>query len=167
LLGRHSLSSRVELVIGKENFSNAYKIACVRNPYARAVSIWRHQSWASYDTFEGFVRALYNKKYPSRCAKWHSIVLSDHIFIDGPLAVQKIIRLETIQKDLFEIGEVLRLPNLEAGIVKTDRSNSKDSKKSKKYYHYYSRETEKMILEIYQKDFEIFGYDTRLTCKDG
>lgn len=47
------------------------------------------------------------------------------------MAVQKIIRLETIQKDLSDIGEVLTIPNLEAGIIKTDRSSSKDLKKVK------------------------------------
>lgn len=166
LYGKHTLSSRIELILGEEAFRNTFKIASVRNPYARAVSIWRHKSWSSCNSFKEFVNALYKKKYPSKCAGWHSVILSDHIFVDGPVAISKIIKLETIEKDLSDIGQELNIQNLEYEIAETDRSSLQDINQSKKYYEYYTPETANLVKEIFYKDFEIFGYPTELEQGD-
>ena len=49
-----SLSKRVERKLGFQYYRDSFKFTSVRNPYARAVSIWRHSSWSECESFAYF-----------------------------------------------------------------------------------------------------------------
>jgi len=163
-LNTKSLSKRVVNKIGLEQWRNSYKFASVRDPYARAVSIWRHKSFNKFESFEYFCQALYQQKFYSDCAKWHAVVISDHIFLDGELKIDKVVKLESIAQDLAELSKHLGRPLKHYQNELTDNSRRKGTPLlgGKSYSQFYTKETAEMILEIYKKDFENFEYDTEL-----
>ena len=159
-----SLSRRVVNKIGLEQWLCAYKFASVRNPYARAVSIWRHKSYSEFQSFEYFCEALYKKQYPSQVARWHSTVISSHIFLDGELKIDKVVKLESIVQDMAELSRQLGRPLKHYQNELSDNSRRKGTPLSggKSYSQFYTKETAQMILEIYKNDFVNFEYDTEL-----
>ena len=76
---------------------------------------------------------------------------------------------ETIEKDWkgfikdLEDDHFLFLPNstideiTELSTIKTDKLTSNDDWKS-----YYDERTTELVLDMYQKDFELYEYDTKL-----
>ena len=83
--GPQSLSRRIFIEYGGDKYAEKFKFTSVRNPYARAMSIWRHDSFSSILTFTEFCECLNSNRFPSRCAKWHASVCADHIFTKGEL----------------------------------------------------------------------------------
>ena len=86
----------IENYVGKNAFEESFIFSSVRNPYSRAVSMFKHGSWrkVKIKTFNDFCNALKNGDYPSKCAKWHSSTLVEHIASGGTLEVDYVIKLE-------------------------------------------------------------------------
>ena len=100
----YSIVECVKHHIGEKEYEDAYSFSLVRNPYARAVSSWRHRTWqknSRITNFSDFCKALRDGHFQSSNAEWHATPLYPHLFDkSGQQLVDYICRLETIQEDI-------------------------------------------------------------------
>ena len=136
--------------IGEKTYDESFVFTTVRNPYSRAVSIYKHRSWDSIKTFSDFCRAIIKNNYPSRWAKWHSTELTEHIFDKGTLKVDFVMKLENIQEDFNTVCDKIKIPYQEIP--------HRNKSKHKHYTKYYNNETRAMIAQKYARDIDYFGY---------
>eukprot|EP00980_Cylindrotheca_fusiformis_P014585 scaffold3955_cov160-Cylindrotheca_fusiformis.AAC.5 len=162
--------------ISKEEFEETCTMAIVRNPYSRMVSIYNYNKFGSLESFDDFVKDWYHrmtKPYRERgeLDEWytpcHTIPQHEFTHADNgsKQLVQSIIRqeeLKLLKKDPEEVGEgtsVSSLPELvKTALLGMPHTNSRS--KGKRWQDYYTKqETLNLVYEMYQRDFEVFGYD--------
>ena len=136
--------------VGQKVYDESFVFTTARNPYSRAVSMYKHWSWNSAKTFKDFCNSIKKEEYPSKSAKWHSSTLIEHILNDDHLKVDFVIRLENLQQDFNTVCEKIRIPNQQ--LPHKNKSNHKH------YTEYYNEETKQIVAEKYAKDIEYFGY---------
>jgi len=136
--------------IGGLAYKNSFIFSSVRNPYSRAVSMYKHWSWNPAKTFKDFCNSIKKEEYPSKSAKWHSSTLTEHIVDDGYLKVDFVIKLENLQQDFNIICDKIGIPH--------QQLPHKNKTKHKHYTEYYDDETRQIVGEIYSRDIEYFGY---------
>ena len=145
--------------------SKAYTFCFVRNPYARAVSLWKYYLLPQIRpidiqnkmrTFKNFCRhingyiepiGLYNSKELSLCNPQSQWITRE----DGSFYVDFIGRLESIQEDFDILARNLGA-SYSTRIMRFNRS------KHRPYLDYYDGESLTIINKLYQIDFENFGY---------
>ena len=137
--------------MGEEKFSNNFKFSSVRNPFSRAVSMWKHWSWSEAKTFNDFCRMIQKGDYPNRCAIWHSGTLYEHLVGNGNLLVDMVVRLENLQQDIDTVCDKIGV--LQHKLLHQNKSRHKH------YTEYYDDETRQIVTEKYRKDVEYFGYE--------
>ena len=151
----NNLSECISNFVGENVFKEALKISSVRNPYTRAVSIWKHHSWKSVEDFGDFVKHIEEKNYPSLCAKWHSTTLSEHLFSKNKLIPDYILKLENINREIDQLFDKLAFKRVQLPITNA-------SKNKKDYRLFYNSFLIEKIQKIYKDDFNNFGYSFEL-----
>ena len=133
----------------KWDWNSYYKFTSVRNPWDRMVSLW---------TFGKKINAI-----PDHFKTFESWILSDHVWlnshwgydgyyreINGDIAVDYVIKLESLQSDFKKVCKEINIP-----YKKIPRTNST---KHKHYTKYYNEETRQIVAQKYVRDIEYFGY---------
>jgi len=155
-----------------ETWNEYEKISIVRNPFDWIVSNYNwitNNKWHSdhgiaiNKTFKEFVQWIRDvgfKKdiYSSTIVKIDSFYTNQHEFVcdkDGSLIVDKVFKMEKLNSDFQEWKK--NFPTIT--IEKMPHINITPHDDYKKYY---DKETEKMVVDMYQKDFDMFGYSTTL-----
>lgn len=145
----------------KENPSvkDYYKFAFVRNPYDRLVSAFynfrfspEHREWAhpiyKYDVFRDFVLDIEN----SGCLDFiHLAPQFDFLRVGDSIGADFVGRYENLNEDFAKVEAHLGLNHVELPVVRTSR-----------HPHHtlmYNSEMKRKVQEIYEKDFEEFGYE--------
>lgn len=136
--------------VGKKICNESFIFTSVRNPYSRAVSMYKHSSWRPVKTFKNFCNLIANNDYPSECAKWHSSTLTEHLLDENTIKVDFVIRLENLQEDFNIVCDKIDTPRQELP--------HRNTSKHRHYTEYYDDETRAMIAKRYAKDIEYFGY---------
>ena len=148
--------------VGEKVYNESFVFTTVRNPYSRAVSMFKHQSWDRWSgrkqdsvvknskTFRDFCMAIKNNNFPNDAAKWHSGTLTDHMVDGNDLKVDFAIKLENFQEDFNIVCDKI-------GIPKEQLPHARKGK-HKHYTEYYDEETKQIVAEKYAKDIEYFGY---------
>ena len=145
------------------DFYGYNKFVFVRNPWARLVSLYEHIK-RHHSIPLGFTEWLYTIK-PfgeggggedwQRWRKYGAYSIEHYIKDDaGNILVDKVIRLEDIQKDLKPYLIALGLP----GIKEAKLNHSNKHKKQTHYTRYYNPETREYVRELYQYDIINYGY---------
>lgn len=160
-----------------EIFNDYLKIACVRNPWARAVSLYRYRQvmagtntsphwpahWPGKDIVaEMDFRELVEKGAaepdceicPPRDANrvvWLEPSCFAWIAIDGAVAVDRILRTEALADDLTALCT-------ELGLSPTAIPHLNQSHRSP-YQPYYDSTSRDSIAQRYRKDIDAFGYE--------
>lgn len=165
--------------LDKDYFNNAFKFAFVRNPYDRLVSLYKyHRIQKHFDLdFDTFVQTLsqdfkagrvppvglYNiQPFPKTSALHHLSVYGNQYnpmvdwlppdFKDTVL----ICYLETFEQDIDKLLNMVGFLGERTAVPKKNKSRYEDN-----FVDFYKKkETIDLVNEIYQKDFEAFGYDT-------
>ena len=137
--------------VGTEVYEKSIVFTTIRNPYSRAVSMFKHWSWNSAKTFDDFCNAIKKEKYPSASAKWHSSSLTEHITCGDKLMVDYVIRLENLQEDFNIVCDKIGIPK--------QQLPHKNKTKHNHYTEYYDDETREIVAEKYAQDIECFGYE--------
>lgn len=145
-----NLCECVKNYVGTDVYDKSYKFTTVRNPYARAVSIFHHPSWKSVGTFNQFCIDLINNNYPNQCAEFHSTRLTEHLVVDNQLQVDRILRLEDIQDQFNDLCTMLGEPRMR--LIHANKTDVKP------YSDYYDGETYDIITEKYINDINTFNY---------
>lgn len=152
-----------------ENAYNEYfKFSFVRNPYSRFVSAFhqvkrdKHSSeWSkryigNIDTFEEFTEKLENNFL------FRKIILKtcffrpqwEYIYVGGKIDLDFLGKTERIKKDFDKVRKKI---NIRCEIKKENESSHKDIES------YFDIEKANMVHTMYERDFELFGYDKMYT----
>ena len=138
---------------------NYYKFGFVRNPYERLLSAYsnfryspEHYNWAypiyKYDTFRDFVLDIEQ----SECLGFiHLSPQFDFLSLDNKIGVDFVGRYENLKQDFRKIEKELGLKHVELPLVRTSKHPD--------YKMVYDYDMKKKVQKIYQKDFEVFGYE--------
>lgn len=167
--------------VSEEEFSSIDNFTIIRNPFSRMVSIYMYNRYIG-ESFEHFVENWYkkwqkysdlkNKNDPEYSDEWnvycHVLPQLEYTHMNGSQLVKYIIKQEDLKsiikgetKHCISNGECDDLPNsiLDA-LIKMPHSNKR--KRTKPWQDYYNKRSYKLVLEMYAKDFELFGYPTNI-----
>ena len=149
----------------KKSWNKYFKFTFVRNPYTHAIScwMWDEEKWSITNSKrienkeklkkEGFIKYLKNlKKKIQKQSSYFKIPGNKIYLIDDKISVDFIGRFENLNKDIIKVQKILKLPK-EKFSLKHNKQNTK-----KNYLKYYSKESKKLVEEIWKKEFELFNY---------
>ncbi len=157
--------------LSNSEYENHHAFAVVRNPYGRLVSDYNWRLWISrahpkapvlaFDSFEAFIRAIpedinanwsrHMSDADQSTANFLIHVRPQHQYVvdtDGRDVVRSIVRYENIEIGIKEIFDRFRIINTK--IRNPVRRN---------FVALYDRRMLDTVNELYEKDFEIFGYE--------
>ncbi|GAA5155568.1 sulfotransferase family 2 domain-containing protein [Nocardioides marinquilinus] len=102
-LHEHSGARRCRRGVGRETFEGYYRFAIERNPWDAVVSLyyWVNRRTGSYSFEEFLERPEVANLAAQNHAIWH---------IDGRVAVDRVVRYESLEHDLTEVWQHLGLP---------------------------------------------------------
>lgn len=121
-LNKHSTASEIRHAVGEAEFNPLFKFAFVRDPYARAYSLFRFlkfnfREWQksaimdSFDTFDQFICSeFFQTPGPDRIFEPQGFWLIDD---RGQLLVDRVARMEELENELREIYTTIGLLPLE------------------------------------------------------
>lgn len=147
-----SLYRCIEERLGAEVLNDTFVFSSARNPFARAISIWNHPSWDAVRSFDEFCRRIEADDYPSGCARWHSVPVSNHVLCGQTCLVDLVIKVEQIEEGVDALSQAV-------GIPRQTISHENKSEERKHYTEYYSEATKEIISRKYASDIENFEYE--------
>lgn len=155
-----------------EQWKAYFKFSFVRNPYSRAVSIWKYAQFAEEVTFAEFARTQLGGSYWEQ-EYWFVRPQTDFTHVDGEPAVDFIGRFEKLKADWSKVCERLGFddrPLPRANVSKpAERSTLGKLRRSLKpkierfadWREHYDEESKRIVAERYADDLRTFGYDFR------
>ena len=158
-----AMPNRYQIILNKKNFI----FTCVRNPYSRALSMYQekilgpqqyffkpHLGFDVNDkvSFLDFLNAIKKKKInnvdrhfrPQRCLTMTPLVQYNHI-----------VHFENFATEFRPVMDYLELPGEPNDYTWAEHATGASGKLS----DLYTQECVDLVKEIYEKDFEYFGYD--------
>jgi len=162
----YCLSKRILIDYGTKKFNEKFKFTSVRNPYSRALSIWRHDSFSKIHTFTEFCKCLNSQSFPSARAKWHASASADHVFTEGELRVDCVLKVESLVTDLsncmhpfgISIDQISEFFDANPRIDNSIKLLSDEKSTMTLDSAYVSSFERDSVRKFYAKDFETFGY---------
>jgi len=139
-----------------------FSFTVVRNPYDRVISLWsdkcrdiqhkifKDRDIGPFEKFEDFVKAL--------CEiddfDIHWVSQYDLLVADGQIAPGMVCKYERLHQDWVMIRHICKGYGLDLPALPKENTTDHEAWES-----YYTDETRQMIYALYEKDFEIFGYE--------
>ncbi|MDA7433690.1 sulfotransferase family protein [Synechococcus sp. AH-601-P18] len=148
--------------ISRKLFRKYFKFSICRNPYSRTYSLYKYTTDQT-ESFDFFACSLKEKLSKSEHF-WFFRPQTDFIFNkNGDLAIDFLGRLETIDKDFAYIRKksylkALKLP--QRNISEPKKCNNTENSDIKEIKQSLSKQAIGQIIELYQRDFELLGYET-------
>jgi hypothetical protein len=165
-----------------ELLEHYFSFAIVRNPFDRLVSIYHHLSRQYTDfhtlSFKDFVMMIprtsaqngtHNDWREDICIKAQFRYVSLQIGGKHLILTDKIFKYEQLQEAWNEICDTVnsKLSSYEYKLNKGTLCKENASERTKEVHEYYDQETFEMTIQLYLKDFELFGYPFELRDKNG
>ena len=157
---RHLTVSEVQEIIGTEAWGQAYTFAFVRNPFDRAVSLYRYRVKTNQTglgdghlSFKEWVQKTMGSEQDSR---YYDKPKNFQAQVDwlktsnGKIGLNFIGRFEEIGKDFETIRKAIQIENT------LPHLNATTSKKP--FQSYYDEETRAIVANWYREDLNYFGY---------
>jgi hypothetical protein len=154
---QHYTAEKLRLELGKEYFDECYKFAIVRNPYERMISEYFFlPRRRTFKQFLEFVRDIvHKKKYDTNLFYDHFKPQYEFVYIDGELVVNSIGRFENFSEYVDQLI-------VDHNLNKEKFGHLGKGKYDKTVDYFEDPYCRQIINEIYQKDFEYFGYEMRI-----
>ena len=146
-------------------FEDYFKFGVCRNPWDRVVSAYHYLKQGGmgfldkefekkclhqFESFEQFIYFLRSKQ-GLKLMRWtHFMPQSDFLCIEDEIAVDLLLRFESLERDFNTLCTHLNISNSLTVSNSSKRTHYKD---------YYDEKTAALIGEIYKKDVDIFKYD--------
>jgi len=155
---QHWNALKVKKHVGDKIFNTFYKIGIVRNPYARVVSFFAHGGSEKYHGKIKWVHkeALGIEEFRKKIKnftklKHHRLKLASNMLcINGTLAVDKILRQETLNEDWDSIKEIIGIKESLPRRMKSVHNF---------FGNYYTPEIAEVVYKRFERDFKMFDYD--------
>jgi hypothetical protein len=164
-----SLKRHVEEVSKTHEIDCFFKFSIVRNPWDRAVSYYNHVKYKAYEyykenvgkvppegvyearklNFKEFIFKYYKTSFNS------DKVTKPFMLLDGKLSVDKVIRLEFLEKDFLEIKDRL---GIEDDYIMPHLNDSRIFLEKRSYKEYYDEESKNLIEYLFKWDIVEFNY---------
>ena len=136
--------------MGDDKYNNTFTFSSIRNPWDRAVSMWK-LDYFKHMSFGGFCTKLQKNTFNRGGEKWHTASLFHHLVDnEGALKVDFIVRFENFKEDFNTLCTTLNLTNTK--LPHKNKSNHKP------YIEHYNDKTKKIIAQHYKEDIEYFSY---------
>jgi hypothetical protein len=155
----HMPASRVRELIGDNLWGTYSKICAIRNPFDKVVS----QFWFTMtEECRGMLAQCHFGLVRSTFREWlrrGPLPLDRHIYtIDGALAINHLIRFESLKSDLPRVCSTLGVPwePERLGSYKSDARL-----RAEHFSEYYDDEGESTIRNQYKWEIDYFGYDIK------
>lgn len=137
----------------------------MRNPYTHAIScwLWDEKNWSIINkkvykkrlsklSFLKYLKTL-KKKIKKKGDYYHDKIPGNKIYsINNKIAVNFIGKFESLEKDLFKIKKILKLPNNDFKLIHAKKNSSNSNLK------FYSKESKLLVEQIWKKELELFNY---------
>lgn len=153
-------------------------LAIVRNPYSRMFSIYGYNRFGEGESFPTFCRRWKKlmRHYMERGEKeeWytpcHLLPMFEYTHFNGKQLVQSIVKQEELKLLKTKEGaqEAMKIDNSVSDLPDLVRDallgmpHTNARKTAKKWYDYFDQETMDLTHEMYNMDFEVFGYPTAI-----
>lgn len=150
---RLGMNPNNKLVVSRHQYEQYYRFSFVRNPWARAVSLYngllrdeihvRNQGMNNYGTFKDFLKEHAGKGWLRPQLFWLRS-------IDGTIKLDFIGKFESLHEDFHKICSSLNVPPIDLPHVLKGSGES--------YTGYYDNESREIVSRIYGEEIELFNY---------
>ncbi|PSL19333.1 sulfotransferase family 2 domain-containing protein [Shimia abyssi] len=162
----HETASKMIAKLGRPVFDSFCSFSVVRNPFLHAVSHYEYMkqfriaSTAKKVGQMSFVEYLENRtKQPF----WNQTIFSrlpDQTYFltddTGAVAVDHLIKFESLNSELEQLSQSLKLPEFKLQHVNKTKSQKKSLDS------YYDEQAYNLVRQIYRRDFDLIGYSENL-----
>jgi len=155
---QHATPAMMRDHIDAEIFDRYFKFSVVRNPFSRLISVYNYNRNLAnrHGSFEAFVLALKTAyDVDNQYSSGHPTAQYCYTQIDGEDVCDLVLHVEKLPK---AFKAVQRATNLRRDLIHANKSHGLDWDR-KPTHQSYSHEMRIALLEVYQKDFELFGYN--------
>lgn len=152
IMGDMGTAITLKAFVGKKIWNDSFKFCFVRNPWDRAVSMWKYinlkrNRWQQLS----FSEFLEQPKDLNPAERWHSTTQLFHITDEnGNIMADFIGRFENLQEDVNRVCE-------KCGIKKSQLPHMNKTE-HKHYTKYYDDKTREIVAKKFKGDIECFGY---------
>ncbi len=145
----HMPSSMVRQLVGREAWDAYFTFSVERNPWDAVVSLyhWRHREDPAPPEFADFVREPVVEELATKNFRGYRI--------NGQIAVDRVLRFESLAQDLAEVWQQLELP----GDPALPRAKGGSRPKGPGYASYYDDESRARVAELFAPAIRDFGYE--------
>lgn len=156
----HATAAWARLKITPPVFERYTRFSVVRNPFDRAVSQFHFLQQRPEHHAHRHVRELGFDEYLEflRRRRWHRDPTQQGRLVDGRgrMLCDPILRFETLQSDFAGLCRQLQLDDAPS----LTHRNASSHRPWREYYD--SRATRDRVIDLFARDFDAFGYDTRI-----
>ena len=145
----HMPASMVRALVGRDRWDAYYSFSIERNPWDAVVSLfhWRHRDDPSPPAFADFVHEPVVEELATKNFRAYRI--------KGELAVDRVLRFESLAEELAEVWTHLGLP----GEPRLPRAKGGSRPKGPSYAAYYDDASRAHVAELFAPAIEDFGYE--------
>ncbi|MEM8584491.1 MAG: sulfotransferase family 2 domain-containing protein [Bacteroidota bacterium] len=151
------LSDKEVRIKSKEVFDNLFKFSAVRNPWARAVSLYARREGVQVKSkmaFKEFCRHHYLASDTCLYPTLHKSQLDWLRNSDGDIIMDYVYKVEEFDEAIIKIKE-----RTNGGLIlKNIRLNSNPSSNSNSYRDLYDSESRKLVYKNFEEDIDYFKY---------
>lgn len=167
-IGTNSRHASAKLIkkYDKKSWDKYFKFTFVRNPYTCAISnwLWDEKKWSilndnkinrkklTREKFTNYLIGLKRKIKDNKNYHYHKLPGNKIYTIDNQIAVDYVAKFENINSEILKIKKILKLPKEKFKFEQTKKNSTK------KHLKYYTKESKKLVEEIWKKEFELFKY---------
>jgi hypothetical protein len=150
---QHMSAAEVRAVVGEEVWRSYYKVSVERDPWDRAISLWRWRQ-KRFATEIGLDAFLDLVEGPSGGTMAHDFSNLPMYTIDGEIAVDRVVRFERLNEDLQEVCDRIGLP---AKVADLPRAKGNVRPASDRVAGLTATQIAR-IARIAAREIELFGY---------
>lgn len=141
----------------REIFESFFKFAGVRNPWARAVSLYHRREGVQAEEHMSFTEFCQRHRYASDTCRFptrHRNQLDWLCDESGECVMDYVFKVEEFEKAIDEVAERTN------GRIQLEpvKKNVNPGSRSRRYRSLYTDETKKLIAKRFEKDIDYFGY---------